>query len=520
MYLVTADEIQEMDQRTIESFGLPGRVLMENAGRGATRILLEQFSDIKNKRVGVIAGCGNNGGDGFVIARGLSQRGIRVSVYLLSDSRRVTGDAAANLELLKPIAVPTIELPDEDAFNRHKEAMTEIEIWVDAILGTGLKSTVKGYFKTVIDFINSRHRPVLAVDIASGLDSDTGQVCGACIRAQTTATFGFAKTGHMVYPGAHWTGNLEVIDIGIPPHIVQSVDPRQFLVTPRRVRSCLPPRADDIHKGITGHLLVVAGSRDKTGAAAMTATAALRAGAGLVTLASGASANTVVATRAMEVMTTSLPEDQQGIIAESAFDAIEKQMAGKKCMALGPGLGQTAGIQRLVRRIIEHSPISLVVDADGINALAGHTRLLKKACVPVILTPHPGEMARLLDTRTEVIQQDRIGCARNFATEFNVYLVLKGSRTVIARPDGRIFINPTGNAGMASAGMGDVLTGFIAGLVAQGLTAGCAALAGVYLHGATADSLAAAMGPYGYLAGEILQAMPGEIKKIVCDSHR
>jgi NAD(P)H-hydrate epimerase len=514
MILVTAGEMQAIDRRTIESFGLPGRVLMENAGRGASRILLEQFSGVKDRPVGVMAGRGNNGGDGFVIARCLHQQGIRVVVYLLANRQRVKGDAADNLELLQPLGVPVVEIPDENTFNRHKQAMSAIDIWVDAILGTGLKSTVKGYFQTVIDFINSQHRPVLAVDIASGLDSDTGQICGTCIRAAATATFGFAKTGQMLQPGVHWTGHLEVIDIGIPPHIVKSVNPRQYLVTPRRVRSCLPPRPEDAHKGTTGHLLVVAGSRGKTGAASMTVSAALRAGAGLVTLASGAGTNTVAAARTMEVMTTLLPEDEQGAIAESAFDLVIEQMNGKKCLALGPGLGQAAGTQRLVRRIIVHSPIALVVDADGINALAGHTHILKKASAPIILTPHPGEMARLLDTRTMMVQQDRIGCARDFATEFKVHLVLKGARTVIAHPDGRVFVNPTGNAGMASAGMGDVLTGLIAGLATQGTNPGCAALAGVYLHGGAADSLAAAMGPYGYLAGEVLRAVPGEIKKI------
>ena len=222
MILVTAGEMQAIDRRTIESFGLPGRVLMENAGRGASQILLEQFSGVKDRPVGVMAGRGNNGGDGFVIARCLHQQGIRVVVYLLANRQRVKGDAADNLELLQPLGVPVVEIPDENTFNRHKQAMTAIDIWVDAILGTGLKSTVKGYFQTVIDFINSQHRPVLAVDIASGLDSDTGQICGTCIRAAATATFGFAKTGQMLQPGVHWTGNLEVIDIGIPPFMISS----------------------------------------------------------------------------------------------------------------------------------------------------------------------------------------------------------------------------------------------------------------------------------------------------------
>jgi len=517
MYLVTASEMQEIDRRTIENFGIPGRVLMENAGRGATRFLLEQFPDIENKRVGVVAGRGNNGGDGYVMARYLKQKGVHVQVYLLTTANRVQGDAAANIKFLRPLDIPLVEIPDETSFSKYQSEMAGFEVWIDAILGTGLKSNVKGFYKTVIEFINGLNKPVFAVDIPSGLNSDTGQVCGACIRARATATFAFAKTGHIIHPGVQYTGALNIVDIGIPPHIVEEVMPRQWLLTRDRIQSCLPLRMPDAHKGTTGHLLVVAGSPGKTGAAAMTAISALRSGAGLVTLGIAESLNPVLESQVLEAMTAPLPETQPGpgVLGESAFDTIINLMEEKKCIAIGPGLGQAKKTKNLVQKIVKSSPIPLVVDADGLNSLAGDAQVLKNARAPVILTPHPGEMARLMDTGVGAVQQDRIKCARDFATGFNVHLILKGARTVIAHPDGRVFINPTGNAGMASGGMGDVLTGIIAGLIVQGLSPEYACRAGVYLHGAAADSLVETIGPYGYLASDVMKAVPGEIKKIV-----
>jgi len=514
MIVVTASEMQQIDRRTIEDFGIPGMVLMENAGRGATGFLLNQFPDLKSKRVGVLAGRGNNGGDGYVIARYLKQRDIQVSVYLFAESGKVQGDAAANLRFLKQLDIPLLELPDEASFSRIQSELSGVDVWVDALLGTGLKSDVKGYFKTVIEYINGLGKPVFAVDIPSGLNSDTGRPCGVCIRARATATFAFAKIGHVVFPGADFTGALEIVDIGIPSPIVESVKPKQFLLTPRLIRSYFKPRPPDAHKGRTGHLLVIAGSTGKTGAAAMTSNSALHAGAGLVTLGIAESLNPILETVILETMTAPLPESRTGILTESAAAAIKGLMEGKKCLAIGPGLGQDPETGKLVRRIIEDSRIPIVVDADGINHLAGRVEILQKSKVPVILTPHPGEMGRLAEAEVSMVQSDRVKCAREFAVNCRVHVVLKGARTVIAHPDGRVFINPTGNAGMASGGMGDVLTGIIAGLLAQGFSPETACHAGVYLHGAAADTLAATIGPYGYLAGDVMKAIPGEIRKI------
>ncbi|MBU1161383.1 MAG: NAD(P)H-hydrate dehydratase [Proteobacteria bacterium] len=514
MYLVTANEMQKMDRSTIESFGLPGRILMENAGRGATQFFLEQFKDAENKKIGVIAGLGNNGGDGFVIARYLAQKGISVTVYLLSERQKVSGDAAANLELLPSLNVPVIEMPDAESFSAHETAMRHEAIWIDAILGTGLQSDVKGFFKDVIDFINQSNKPVFAVDIPSGLNSDTGRPCGTCIRADATATFAFAKTGHFLLPGADYTGNLKIIDIGIPPYIADSVRPLQYLLTPDLIRTVFYPRPSDAHKGHTGHLLVIAGSPGKTGAATMTATSAMRAGAGLVTLGIPASLNPILEIHVTEAMTEPLPETKDGVLGEASFNRIMALLSDKKCLAIGPGIGINPETKMLVQRLLQESKKPMVIDADGLNCLIGCTEILKNFEKPIVLTPHPGEMSRLMGTTAADVQKDRIHCARDFAEKFNVHVVLKGARTVVAHPDGKVFINPTGNPGMASGGMGDVLTGVIAGFIAQGHSPELAAHAGVYLHGAAADSLAKNKGPFGYLATDVMNILPEAIKTL------
>ncbi|MGA7146341.1 MAG: NAD(P)H-hydrate dehydratase [Desulfobacterales bacterium] len=514
MYLVTADEMKEMDRRTIESFGLPGRILMENAGRGATRFFLEQFKDIANKRIGVVAGRGNNGGDGFVMARYLAQKGIRITVYLLTESQKVTGDAAANLSLLLPLKVPVIEMPDPESFSAHKTEMRHEAIWIDAILGTGLRSDVKGFFKEVIDFLNQLSRPVFAVDIPSGLNSDTGRPCGICIRADATATFAFGKTGHFILPGAEFTGTLKIIDIGIPPYIAEEVNPQQYLLTPDLIRCAFQARSLEIHKGHTGHLLVIAGSPGKTGAAAMTAISAMRAGAGLVTLGIPASLNPILETQVTEVMTEPLPETKESVLGEASFNRIMALLPDKRCLAVGPGIGIDPETKTLVQRLLQESNKSMVIDADGLNCLIGCTEILKNFEKPAVLTPHPGEMARLIGTTAADVQKDRIQCARDFAKKFNAHVVLKGARTVVAHPDGRVFINPTGNPGMASGGMGDVLTGIIAGFLAQNHSPELAVHAGVYLHGATADALSKNKGPFGYLATDVVNALPETIKTL------
>ncbi len=514
MVLVTSAEMQTLDRLTIESFGLPGRVLMENAGREAARVLLKHFAAEARGGVGVAAGRGNNGGDGFVVARCLSQQGYPVRVFLLGTADGLRGDAAANLALLKPLAVPVTEILDEGALRTLAPELERIPVWVDALLGTGLNAEVRGLFRAVIERINGCRRPVLAVDISSGLSADSGQILGAGMRASVTVSFGFAKVGQALFPGVEATGRLEVVDIGIPPHLLEQVPPRHHLLTTPMAAAGLPRRPADTHKGRTGHLMVVAGSPGKTGAAALAAISALRVGAGRVTLAAAESLHPVLETLTLEAMTAPLPEAAPGVLGPGALDPLLALALETNCLAIGPGLGRAAETGELVCALVRRSPYPLVIDADGLNHLAGRLDCLKGRPSEVVITPHPGEMARLLSTTAAEVQSDRIGCARGLATSLGIHVVLKGARTLIAHPDGTIFVNPTGNAGLAAGGMGDVLTGAIAGLITQGVDPGRAARTAVYLHGAAADTLAGAMGPFGFLAGDLMRGLPGEIGRL------
>lgn len=513
--IVTAAQMQQLDRRTIESFKIPGRVLMENAGRGAVRFFRACFSKMLTQPVGILAGRGNNGGDGFVVARYLHSTGTPVTVFLLTDPKRLGGDAAANYELLQPMDIPVVVITDEKALAANRERMEHQRIWVDALLGTGLNSEVKGFLGLVIDFVNQSDAPVFSIDIPSGLHADTGQPMGRCIRADATATFGFAKIGHHQYPGVELTGKLDVIDIGIPPHITAEEAPQQYRLSGDQVRADLPRRLPHAHKGTTGHLLVIAGSPGKTGAAIMTAQAAQHVGAGLVTLAAAGSLQPVLASQLLEPMTAALAAEDAGFLTAAALPAILELAADKTAVAIGPGIGTHPETRRLVRQLIASCPCPMVIDADGLNCIAKDPGVLKNAKVPVVITPHPGEMARLLGGRAADVQVQRLVVTRDFAAQYQVEVVLKGAATVIAHPDGRAFVNPTGNAGMACGGMGDVLTGIIAGLAAQGAAVEAAARAGVYLHGDAADRLCQSVGPRGYVAGDVLRTLPSCLCKLL-----
>ena len=516
MYLVTADEMQRMDRATINDFGIPGRVLMESAGRGTVRVLLNLLEELDTPDVAVAAGRGNNGGDGFVVARYLAQLGLPVTVYLASTVDRVSGDAGENLSLLPKLDVPVVEIPDAAALDANSHRMNRHTAWVDALFGTGLNSDVRGHYVDLIRIINEAPHPVLAVDIPSGINADTGAICGTCVTADATATFAYPKIGHWQYPGAHHCGQLEVIDIGIPPTIADAEAPGQLLITGPAISDLLHPRQPWAHKGTTGHLLTVAGSPGKTGAASMCANAALRCGAGLVTAAVAEGIREPMEQLTVEAMTAGLPAPE-GALGMGNAAAIETLLEDKRCLALGPGLGMHDDTGDLVRHLVRNCSLPMVVDADGLNHLAASPEALKTHKGPLVLTPHPGEMARLCGCSTEAVQADRIAAARNMAAETDAVVVLKGARTVIAAPNGMVRLNPTGNAGMASGGMGDVLTGMIAGFLTQGHDPLSAAILGVYLHGDVADHLASKYGAIGYLATDMLECIPQRIQRATTD---
>jgi len=512
MILVTANQMQQMDHNTITKFGIPGRVLMENAGRGALETLVAHFDPIQDKRVAILIGRGNNGGDGFVIGRYLMEMGVAVRFFLLGNADRVSGDARANMTLVQTLLAEHpesefLEISDAAAFYRCRTKLLHHDLMVDAILGTGLNADVRGYYRDVIETVNRSGIPVFSVDIPSGLDSDTGRVCGVAIQAEATATFGFAKAGHVLYPGNLHTGDLEIIDIGIPGHIAMAQEPDLFLPEDEDVAALFSPRTFASHKGSFGHALILAGSPGKTGAAALCANAAARSGAGLVTLGLPEPLMPVVEPMVLAPMTAGLPATPGNALSITGHRKILSLVADKNALALGPGMGTAPETEELMAILVKDSPVPTVIDADGLNCLARDVSILKQATAPMILTPHPGEMARLTGTSTADIQADRLGIARDFSRDHGVILVLKGAQTLVCCPDGAVFICPTGNPGMASGGMGDVLTGMITGFLSQGLSPESAALAGAFIHGRCGDILAQAT-PVGFLAGDLIQTIP------------
>lgn len=508
MFLASSDEMRKLDQQAIEGLGIPGIVLMENAGRGVAEAILRRFPAEAERGTCILIGPGNNGGDGFVTARHLYQAGRRVELVLLHPGDRFKGDALANYKIARALGLPMLEVLREEEAERAKGTLKDCGLVVDALFGTGLKREVTGRFARVIDMANESGLPVVSVDIPSGLCADTGRPLGACVKADLTVTMALAKIGHATMPGAGFTGRLEVVDIGIPDFLVAGAGLTSELMDLAAFKAILGPRPEGGHKGTFGHLLVLSGSTGKTGASALVALGATRAGAGLVTVGCPGSSQGIIACKLTEAMTCPLPETDRGTMSMEALPAIEGLLERKKAVALGPGMGLEADTRELARRLIEEVPLPMVVDADALTALGTSHQLVKRSGRPRVLTPHPGEMARIAGRSVQEVQMDRPGVARDVARSTGAVVVLKGARTVVASPDGRVSINPTGNPGMGSGGMGDVLTGVIGGLLAQGLAPWDAARAAVYAHGRAADQLSSLKGPWGYTASEVADTLP------------
>ena len=512
MLLVTAEESRRIDALTINEFGTPGQVLMERAGAGATAALLAQFPHVRGRRVVIVAGKGNNGGDGFVMARLLARKGVQPEVALLARTGDVAGDARVVLQRLQRTKVPIAEYVGGSTVEQLSERLRGAALVVDAVFGTGLNAPIRGQLADVLYTINASGIPVFAVDIPSGLHADTGVPLGVAVQAEATATFGFAKVGQVLYPGVRHVGALAVIDIGLAPEAVARVAPRTVLLERGDVAPLVPLREAEAHKGTCGHVLVIAGSQGHTGAARLTAHAACRAGAGLTTLAGPTSLNHVFCAGAPEVMTAPL-RDEDGFIRFQEGE-IRARLEGKTAIVIGPGLGTHEDAQRMVEFLLAETALPMVVDADALTCLARVPERLRRARARALLTPHPGEMARLLATTTAAVQADRLGVTRAFAVEHGCVLVLKGARSVIADASGRAWINPTGNPGMASGGMGDALSGILGALLAQGVPPDEAAQLGVYLHGEVADHLAAQRGEIGLLATDVIAGIPQGLRRL------
>ncbi len=503
MKICSADQMRFLDRTTINDNVATGLELMENAGKGTVDLILDYYGDCKGKRVAVFAGPGNNGGDGFVIARHLHDLGADVEVYLLVNPDKIGGDAAENFSRLSQDIVVTT-LSDEDSVST---LMLNCDIIVDALLGTGLTREVVGVFAQVINQINRAEAPVVAVDIPSGLNADSGSLWGCCVHASLTATYGLAKCGLVQYPGADYVGHLEVVDIGIPSSIIDRADIKSFYLQEEVAAGFLPQRKSEGHKGSHGHVLLLAGSLGKTGAAVLASEGALRSGAGLVSLCVPERLNTIFESHCLEAMTLPVAGLDGYALANDDYLEIVKAAVGKRCLVVGPGLGTAPETAALINQVVRNFPQPLVLDADALNTLDLEGLDGNRHGGVRVVTPHPGEMARLTGLTTGEVQNNRLQAAGHFASKHGVIVVLKGAATVIAAPDGRLAVNSSGNHGMGTGGMGDVLSGMIAALVGQKVEPFQAACLAVYAHGRAGDVLAQT-GPFGYLASELAAVLP------------
>lgn len=514
MQLATAEQMRLCDRLAMEHFGISGAVLMENAGLETVECMARRYGLFGGKVVSIFVGPGNNGGDGLVIARHLYQRGAKPQVLLLVPDEKLQGDASLKLKAVRELPIPLVPVLSEADLREVETELAKSDLVVDALFGTGLTREVCGHFAEAIRRINDFSCPVVAVDVPSGLNSDTGLPLGAAVRAELTCTYGLAKPGIVTEPGRTAAGTVEVIDIGIPPEAIAQAGVAMELLEGQGVAGWLPRRRAGDHKGTYGHLLLVAGSAGKTGAALLAAHGALRSGVGLVSLCVPAPLNPIFEAALPEAMTIPLPASTTAPLAADQPVVVEALLR-KQAVVLGPGLGTASGTAQLVKYLYQQVALPMVVDADALNVLAAEPALLGSCVAPRILTPHPGEMARLLGVSTAAVQQNRWGSAHALAKEHGVWVVLKGSGTVIAAPNGALAINSTGNPGMAAGGMGDVLAGLIGGLLCQGLSPWQAACLGVYAHGLAGDLLAQQFGvPFGFLASELSAALPRAFRQL------
>ncbi len=513
MKLLKADEMRNIDRRASTEFGIPSLILMENAGLRTLEVIEEILGKTENRMIIILAGKGNNGGDGLVIARHLINSGAIVETYLTGQAEELTDDSRVNYEILLKMGARIFPLSNEKDLDPLMLSLMNADLIVDALYGIGFKGSLNQFDSRLVKMVNWCRALVVAVDIPSGVEADTGRVHGDAIRANHTVTFALPKIGLVLEPGKEYAGTLSVADISIPTVLLEDKTIKTNLINEAMLSALIKPRSANSHKGTYGHALLVGGSPGMVGAIMMSSQAALRTGAGLVTAAVPESLTAVVDSSLMEVMTAPLAETGQSAIALEALPAIENLLGTVSVCAIGPGMSRYSEAGTIVRHIMERSGVPLVIDADGLNALENDAAILKDRQVPIVLTPHPGEMARLTGKSIEEIQSQRLDITRTFAQKWGVTLVLKGNKTIVANPSGEVYINISGNPGMATAGSGDVLTGIISGLIAQGLKPQDAAFAGVYLHGLAGDLAAGIKGERGLIAGDLISCLPEVLKK-------
>lgn len=516
MRIATAAQMRELDRRATAEFGVPSIILMENAGLRTFDFVYDVLMEVGGYRVGIVCGRGNNGGDGFVVTRHLHEVGAEVIVFLAGNAEDIKGDARVNYEIILKTGITINPITDAESL---RLALSQCDIIVDALFGTGIKGEITGLPGEVIDAINDSGRPIVAVDLPSGLDADTGQICGRCVQANATITFGLPKIGLATYPGAECAGEIMVAEIGIPEAAIESSDISTFYTEEEDVFLRLPARPPDAHKGTFGHAAVIAGSVGMTGAAAMSAMSAVRIGTGLVTLAVPESLNDILEVKVTEAMTVPLPETPDRSFSRSAVDKALELIDRCDAVAIGPGIGKNPETIAFIHELLPQIDKPMVIDADGLNAIVEDTTVLSRLKSPAILTPHPGEMSRLTGTPVEAIQSNRLKAAQDAAERFGVTMVLKGASTVIASPSGEAWINSTGSVALASGGTGDILTGAIVGLLAQGLEPLDAAICGVYLHGRAGEIAEDKIGDAGVSATDLLPLLPRALAEVGADNE-
>jgi NAD(P)H-hydrate epimerase len=506
MKLVTAAQMRAIDRDAIERAGIPGPELMENAGRGiADEILSDHIKEPSTSRTVVFCGKGNNGGDGFVVARCLAQEGVQVSVYCIGTPDELSEDARLNYDRAKELGLTLRQITDINDL----PDMLECDIIVDAVFGTGFAGAPRGIAEALIEYINRQNVETIAVDMPSGLNADTGEHDGGVVEADSTYTLALPKYGLFLSPGREVSGTVETIPIGIPEAVVERQGLEVELMTPELIAELLPLRPPDGHKGDFGKVLLVAGSTGLTGAAVMAGQACARSGSGLVKIACPRTVQPVIASHLIEVMSHPLPDvAKKGALAVRSLGEIRALLREHDALVLGPGIGCHRETFDLVRRLLDKLATPAIVDADGLNALAEHLEIIRECAAPMVLTPHPGEFTRLTGETVPDNIHEKIALVRHVATDLGVIIVLKGSPTIVGQPGGPVYLNQTGNEGMASGGSGDVLSGMIGSFLGQGMTAIEAALAGVFIHGLAGDLAAEKLTSRAMIAGDIIRFLP------------
>ena len=507
-HVLTSEQSRICDRRAVEELGIPTIVLMENAALSVVEVLEKHVGVESGQRVVVVCGRGNNGGDGLAVARHLHNMGVDVSVFLMARHEELKGDAVINCKAVMKAGVSLTEVTDEKMLLELEKTMRHAHVVVDALLGTGISGEVRGIIAGAIDALNSSAPRILSIDVPSGLDSDTGKLCGRCVRADVTVTLGAMKRGLLLFPGADMVGDLFLGSIGIPKAMFEAFEPWVKVTTEELVHKCYKTRASNTHKGDYGRVLVVGGSAGMSGAVMMCGVSALRGGAGLVMVALPKSLNNAFEASVMEVMSLPLPETEAISISLKALDVLVERMKWADVLAIGPGISRVDETQEFVRQLVRSSEKTVVLDADGIVAFANRMKELADRSCELVITPHPGEMAMLIGKSISEVQSDRIGITQAVAKELNATVVLKGAHTVIASPEGNTYINLTGNPGMASGGTGDVLTGLIASLIAQGNKPFEAAACAVFIHGLAGDIASWDKGEASLIAGDLIEYLP------------